>query len=352
MVQKKVMIARPTFFGSIAAAEPLTNRARTTAAVSFAARELMYFDERNILSQHRALIEDAVRTNAFAEAIRRVVRAGDVVLDLGSGSGVLAILACRAGARKVFAVERGHIADVAAMLVADNGCADRVEVLHARSQEVELPERANVLITETLGNLGFDEQIVPSVLDARQRLLTVDARLIPSRVSLFAAPVDAARAHEREVAFWSTPRYGIDFSLVRTFAANQLRIIDIDDVLAPAAQLVQIDLATAQSPSVSGSARFSIARDAVMHGFAGWFDATLAEDIRVSNEPPLRTPNWRQALLPLDDGVAVARGDEITLQVESSDGVNWRWRGSISGKAFDQTTLFGFAPCRAYTPPP
>src|SRR5689334_13589718 len=135
-------------------AVPLRSSERT---ISFAARRLMYFDERNILSQHRSLLEDSVRTEAFASAIAAVVRPGDVVLDLGSGSGVLAILACRAGARKVFAVEQGHIADVAAMLIANNGCADRVDVLHARSQDVELSERANVLVTETLGNLGFDE---------------------------------------------------------------------------------------------------------------------------------------------------------------------------------------------------
>src|SRR5689334_21903778 len=144
-------MARPTLSGFAAMAVLLSTKART---VSFATRQLMYVDERNILSQHRSLLEDGVRTDAFATAIARIVRPDDVVLDLGSGTGMLAILACRAGARRVFAVERGHIADVAAMLVEANGCADRVEVLYARSQDVELPERATVLITETLGNLG------------------------------------------------------------------------------------------------------------------------------------------------------------------------------------------------------
>src|SRR6266850_3888881 len=115
----------------------------------------MYNDERHILDQHRALLGDSVRTNAYAEAIGRVVRAGDLVLDIGSGSGVLAILACRAGARKVYAIEQGHMADVATMVVLNDDCRDRVEVLHARSHDVTLPERANVLLTETLGNLGF-----------------------------------------------------------------------------------------------------------------------------------------------------------------------------------------------------
>ncbi len=308
----------------------------------------MYYDERHTLATHRALLEDSVRTGAYAEAIARVVRAGDVVLDLGSGSGVLAILACRAGARRIFAIEQGHMADVATMLAADNGCGDRVTILHARSYDVELPERANVLITETLGNLGFDEEMLQSVLDARKRLLTDDARLVPARVALVAAPVEAPDVYAREIGFWNEGRYGIDFSLVHAFAANQVRIIDLDQaaMLAPAAPLVEVGLATASTPAISGGARFSVARDGRVHGFGAWFVATLADGIRLSNEPPLRTPSWRQALLPLDEGVAVARGDEIRLEIDSADGVNWRWKGAIGGRSFDQTTMFGFAPCR------
>jgi Ribosomal protein L11 methyltransferase (PrmA) len=307
----------------------------------------VYADERRLLSQHRELIGDSVRTNAFAEAIVQVVRPGDVVLDLGSGTGVLAMLAARAGARRVFAAEQGHIADVAAALFEANGCA--VELFHRRSTEVELPERANVLITETLGNLGFDEQILPSVLDARRRLLTPDARIIPARVALVAAPVDAAQRYEREIAFWSERRYGIDFSPARTFAANQVRATELDEsaMLAAPARLTGADFTTVSAPEIRGGARFTVARDGVVHGFGAWFVATLADGIRVSNEPPLRAPNWRQALLPIEKPVRVRRGDVVDLEIDSQDGANWRWRGSVAGTAFEQTTLFGFARCRA-----
>jgi len=309
----------------------------------------MYHDEAQTLAMHRGLLQDAVRTEAFAEAIARTVRPDDVVLDLGSGSGVMAMLACRAGARRVFAIEQAHIADVAAMLVRANDCGERVEIFHQRSYDVELPERATVLITETLGNIAFDEQILQSVIDARKRLLTPDARLIPGRMAIAGAPVEVPADYAREIDSWSRPLHGLDFSLLRTLAANQRRVIDLAEtaLLAPAMQFLEVDLATVDSPAVSGGARFTIARDGVMHGFGVWFSATLAEGLLLTNGPPLRTPCWRQALLPLENAVAVARDDEVRLEINSTDGVDWRWKGTIAGKAFDQTTMFGFAPCRA-----
>jgi len=206
-----------------------------------------------------------------------------------------------------------------------------------------------VLITETLGNIAFDEQILQSVIDARKRLLAPDARLIPAGVTIAGAPVEVAAQYEREIDAWNRPLYGLDFSLARTLAANQLRVIELMEtaILAPVTQFLEVDLATVESPAVAGSARFTIARDGVMHGFGVWFTATLAGGILLSNAPPLRTPSWRQALLPIENPVAVACGDEVNLEINSFDGVNWRWKGTIGGKAFDQTSLFGFAPCRA-----
>src|SRR5437762_2323299 len=88
--------------------------------------------------------------SAVRDAIRAAVKPGDVVVDLGSGSGILAFFACEAGARKVYAIEQQHTADAAALLAKHLGLADRIEVIHERSMNVELPERGDVLVTETI----------------------------------------------------------------------------------------------------------------------------------------------------------------------------------------------------------
>lgn len=147
-----------------------------------------------MIDYHRGLIADRARTDALRDAILRVVKPGNVVLDLGAGSGILSFFACEAGAARVFAVDRGHAADVAALLVRQNGLGERITVIHGLAAETELPVKADVLITETLGAFALEEGILGIVLDARRRLLRPGASIIPARgVSLPAECVSLER---------------------------------------------------------------------------------------------------------------------------------------------------------------
>src|SRR5947208_2282995 len=132
-----------------------------------------------MLELHRELLLDDVRANAYRHAIRRFVAPGSVVLDIGAGSGILSFFACEAGARRVFAIESQHTADVVTLLARHLGYAGRIEVIHDRSTNVELREPADLLVTETLGPFGFDEHILSTVIDARTRLIRPGAAIIP-----------------------------------------------------------------------------------------------------------------------------------------------------------------------------
>jgi PRMT5 arginine-N-methyltransferase/ribosomal protein L11 methyltransferase PrmA len=298
-----------------------------------------------MLEVHRGLLQDEGRTNAFREAIRRVVTPDSVVLDLGTGSGILALFAAEAGARRVFAIDSTHSADLASFLTRHLGFADRVQVFHEHSKNVALPERADILITETLGSFGFNEHILSSVIDARARLLTPDAVIIPRRVDLYLVPVDDASIYEQRVSWWNGTPYGFDLSPLAVFASNILFVGSVDNAsfLASPENVIAAELTTIASADVSGSAHFTAARAGLMHGFTGWFRATLADGIELSNE--IAGSNWEQVFLPLHSPIPVDAGTAIDVALESNDGMMWRWKGTIGDIAFDQMTALSSPPC-------
>lgn len=299
-----------------------------------------------MLDYHRTLLGDEIRMTALRAAIARVVRRGDVVVDLGCGTGILAFLALDAGAKHVYAIDQGHLADVASFLARHLGFHDRVTVFHEVSTNVELPERADVLLTETIGAAGLDENILGFVLDAKKRFLRDGAAMLPRAIALHAAPVDVAEIHQRSVGFWTSANLGYDFSPLRVFASNAMQLVEIgeDKQIAHDAQLVNLELASVETTLVNGDARFVATRDGVVHGFALWFHAELAEEIVLTNRVPKAT-SWAQAFLPLDEPVAITRGAPIALDVQTDDGKTWRWRGTIAGVAFDQMTVLNRPPC-------
>ncbi len=299
-----------------------------------------------MLDYHRTLLQDETRMAAFREAISRVVRAGDVVADLGSGTGILAFFACEAGARHVFAIEREHLADIASFLTRHLHYADRVTVLHDVSTKVALPELADVLISETIGAAGLDENIIGYVLDARKRLLREGATILPRSIALVAVPVDVHEAWDRHIGFWGGPQAELDFSPLRVFASNSMYLLHIaeDTYVADPAELLDVDLATVESTLVTGTVTYVATRDAIVHGFALWFRAGLVDSIVLTNRTAKQT-SWAQAFFPLEDPVGVTRGTNIALELQSDDGKTWRWRGTVGDVAFDQMTLLNRPPC-------
>jgi protein arginine N-methyltransferase 1 len=129
-----------------------------------------------------SMIRDTARTGAYAGALRAVVRPDSVVLDIGTGSGILALLACRFGARKVYAVEPDDIIQLAREAAAANGFADRIEFIQGISTRLDLREKVDVIVSDLRGVLPALEQGLVSIMDARDRLLAPGGRLIPHRI--------------------------------------------------------------------------------------------------------------------------------------------------------------------------
>lgn len=280
----------------------------------------------DILEYHRSLIADSARCDAFHRAIKEVVRPGDVVLDIGTGSGLLAMFACQAGASRVYALEEGMIADLAEELFQKNGMSDRITLLRGRSWDIELPEKVDVVVSETLWNFGLGEGILKTLGDAKRRFLKKDGRLVPERMALHVAPVQTNERHE-ELASWDRRVCGIDVSSAYDMAkSNMYRMVLTPEMLRAEAQVL-CELELGQDPAwVRGEVEFEVQRDGLIHGLGGWFDAQLTEGVRIHNAPPSPAPSWKHAFMPLADPIGVKAGDLLTAEIQCvGDESAWRW---------------------------
>ena len=108
------------------------------------------------LDEHYGYLSDPMKAERYGDAIRKVVRPGHVVLDLGCGAGLLGLMALRAGAGQVFFVDEGPVIEVARRTVTETGFGDRAEFIRANSFELALPEPVDVVLCDHEGYFGFN----------------------------------------------------------------------------------------------------------------------------------------------------------------------------------------------------
>ena len=273
---------------------------------------------RKALSQfddYYEMMADGVRMRAYEAAIARAVAPGDVVVDLGAGLGILTLLALRAGAARVYAIEKSDAIELARAVVSANGFADRVRFLAASSTDCELDERADVIVSETLGSFAVDENTLAFTIDARERMLRPGGKMVPEILDLHLAPVRAAEAYAR---FDSWSRVcGFDYSAARDRCVSRMSVIDVGrgDLLGPAQRFARIDLREVDSPTLAATRLFQMAKPGTLHGVAGWFEAQLCEGVTIDTSPSAAATHWKQALFPFRAPIEVVRGDVLELSL-------------------------------------
>lgn len=278
-------------------------------------------------AEQAAMVLDRVRVDAYARAIAAVVRPGDVVLDVGSGSGLLALLAARAGARKVYAVERTGAIELVRLHAKANGLDHIIEPIHADLVEVkELPERPRVVVAELLGHFAPAEQAHRSYRLAR-RLAADGAVLIPGGYRLVFA---AARppGFEEDLASL-TDIHGLRLDAL----AERLRSRVAITRLAPG-DLVGPEVAgpfyasDAQLPPVFiGTAPVVV--DGPVTAISVSFSATLAPGVELASTVGAPKTHWVQTVFPLDPPLPATAGETLAIELWpriTIDRGTWAWR--------------------------
>jgi len=297
------------------------------------------------------MLADTPRMHAYVEALKTVVKPGAVVLDLGCGPGLFALLACQLGARRVYAVEPDDVIQIAREAATANKCTDKIEFFQDFSTEITLPEPADIIISDLRGVLPWYQSHIPSIIDARSRLLAPGGMLIPERDLVWASVVEAPESYNEIVRPWE--RTDVELSTAKRVVINTWRKarINPDQLLSAPVCCYRVDYNTIESNDFETDISFGVDRSGTAHGFGIWFDSELVDDIGFSNHPREPELVYGQAFFPLEHPVEVEQGDRITLSLKADFVRNnyvWRWDTSIITGAnsearatFKQSTLNG-----------
>jgi len=282
------------------------------------------------VDRHLWMLTDEARAAAFEKAIESAVVKGDVVVDVGAGTGLLSMMACRAGASRVYAIEETRVIDLAMVLARENGFADRIVFVHGNSREVSLPERADRVVSETIGSFVFSEDLLPTMVDARERFLKPGGTLIPHRIVIRIVPIES---FEEGTGFWERPLRGFNYTAAASRVAvgvpSAARTIRRSHFLAGEQVLYDLDLRSASATmEFARTVEFTAHRDGRLHGFVASWEAELHDEITLRCGPEMPPLHWPVILFRLPRGLPVVAGDRIALTFKRKDAPGWVWSWS------------------------
>ncbi|XP_061195321.1 protein arginine N-methyltransferase 6-like isoform X2 [Saccostrea echinata] len=282
-----------------------------------------YFQSYADVGIHEEMLNDAVRTNAYRYAILKNYEKirGKVVADVGAGTGILSIFCVQAGAKKVYAIEGSSLSTQTRLVVAENKMSDRITVIQGKAEDVRLPEKVDVIVSEWMGYSLLYESMLPSVLHIRDHWMKKGGLMLPSSAVLYIAPFSDDEITEK-LEIWSEmkDRYKVSMDCMKNYARQcisrgaHVRCVSPEDIISHGYPLVTFDLHKVSISDISDIQRkfeLSCFGSSIFHGFVLWFTVTFPENVVLSTSPYSQETHWGQTLFYNDTEIEVKQDTRI-----------------------------------------
>ncbi len=297
-------------------------------------RKLLY-DVENVgeftdLYSHERMLADPARMKAYGDAIRRLIGPGDVVVDLGTGTGVLSFLAAEAGATRIYAVDHSNFIAVARK-VAEHNRIGGITFVKSGSREFDPGEKVDVILHEQMGDELFNENMLENILDLKRRLLKASGRVIPGKFGVYLEPVMLREDH-RAPFVWEQRIAGADFGFLRgdgildgfkqgNYDRRYVENRSVEAFLCEPEPVLTFDLNTItdgkEIPAVVETTKI-IRTPGRMDGVCLYFDAIFDDRTVLTTSPAGTRTNWGN-LLFRTEGKRVDAGEKISFRLRMED---------------------------------
>ncbi|MGH7885999.1 MAG: 50S ribosomal protein L11 methyltransferase, partial [Thermodesulfobacteriota bacterium] len=289
----------------------------------------------------------------YIYAVKKNINKDSVVLDLGAGTGIFSLLACKFGARKVYAIEPNPAVKVGIQSAGRNGFSERIKFYNQSSLEVNLDEKVDLIISDLRGVLPLLGNNIETLIDARERFLKKSGILIPGSDKIYASIVNSPKKYKKIVNTWDKNRYKFDLTDARYVCLNKFYSGDFKSskIVSERKLWQKIDYSKINHPNFKNKLRFKILEDTLGHGFNIWFDSVLVPGVNLLNSPDVPGAKvYGRAFFPFLKPIDFNRGDSVTVEL-SADLVSgeyvWSWKTRAYSKGgrkiiseFNQSTFY------------
>lgn len=279
-----------------------------------------YFDSYSHFGIHEEMLKDTIRTKTYQNVIyhNSFLFKDKVVLDVGAGTGILSLFCAKGGAKHVYAVECSQMADMAMEIVKANGYSDVITVLKGKIEEIDLPtQHVDVIISEWMGYFLLFENMLNTVLYARDKWLIPGGVVLPDRASLFLTAIEDADYKQEKIDFWDRV-YGFDMSCIRQQAMLEPLVdtVDQNQIVTNCQLLKTMDISKMSPGDASFTAPFKLVaeRNDFVHALVAYFDVAFTNCHKVmgfSTGPRSRATHWKQTVMYLEDVITMCEGESL-----------------------------------------
>jgi protein arginine N-methyltransferase 1 len=304
-----------------------------------------YFNSYSTFYIHEEMIKDKIRTGSYKKAIEnnKIIFKDKIVLDIGSGTGILSIFAAKAGAKHVYGIEYADIADYSKEIIKQNNLSDKITIIQSKVEEANLPvDKVDIIISEWMGYFLLYESMLDTLLFARDKWLKKDGYLLPDKAQIYLAGIQDTLYKYNKIDSWDNV-YGFNFSVLKNPALAEPIIDNFpnNNIISNSCKIFDIDLYTVKVEDLDFSAGYEIIfnKDDTFNGFVTWFDVEfdkLPNKITLSTSPYEPSTHWKQVMFYSKNDIEVKKNEKLKGSIcVIKDKMNFRFINSKISFHFD-----------------